>query len=244
MLRPQFVLLIWPKCCCCGNTHKGPTLRQTISGFSARLTPKKMLGNFVKMTKQNKTDNYSSLRSLWSPQTTRGDALSSETIGDSFTFTQTQQQCQANTLACRRHSPPWWSPLPHMAALFVQMPISCANWIARAVEGSANLVAVMTLQWAGETCHRLTRHTTAATATANCDCLNCVATNSVIPKRMQTNKLTHNYFELVSTSAHSLPSQEWVRLLLSLSIRIGDVWSSEWLGISRNFSNNEYDNYC
>lgn len=79
---------------------------------------------------------------------------------------------------------------------------------------------------------------------ANCDCLNCVATNSVIPKRMQTNKLTHNYFELVSTSAHSLPSQEWVRLLLSLSIRIGDVWSSEWLGISRNFSNNEYDNYC
>lgn len=94
MLRPQFVLLIWPKCCCCGNTHKGPTLRQTISGFSARLTPKKMLGNFVKMTKQNKTDNYSSLRSLWSPQTTRGDALSSETIGDSFTFTQTSSSAR------------------------------------------------------------------------------------------------------------------------------------------------------
>lgn len=165
-----------------------------------------MLGNFVKMTKQNKTDNYSSLRSLWPPNNTWGCLIVRDNWRLIYIYP-AQYGWLANTLACRRHPPPW-SPLPHMAALFVQMPISCANWIGRAVEGSANLVAVMTLQRAGETCHELTRHTTAA---AHCDCLNCVATNSVIPKRMQTNKLTHNYFELVSTSAHSLPSQEWVR---------------------------------
>lgn len=161
-----------------------------------------MLGNFVKMTKQNKTDNYSSLRSLWPPNNTWGCLV----VRDNWRLIYIYPD-PANTLACRRHPPSMESiasyggivcPNAHKLCKLNCQSCRRIGKPCRRDDSSMSRRNLPQADAAHDSCH----------CHCHCDCLNCVATNSVIPKRMQTNKLTHIYFELVSTSAHSLSSQE------------------------------------